>query len=144
MNTELTITTTSNATLTMSSREIAELTGKRHPDVKRDIDTMMDQLGEDVSKFARIYFDSMNRKRAEYRLPKDLTITLVAGYSAVLRHRIVKRWMELEAAAAQPQPAAAVIPDFANPAEPTSAWAYGPQFRPFHPHSGYSHSWVNC
>lgn len=66
----------------MSSREIAELTGKRHPGVKRDIKVVMDQLGEDVSKFARIYFDSMNRQQTEYLLPEDKTITLVAGYSS--------------------------------------------------------------
>ena len=49
-------------TATMSSREIAEITEKRHPDVKRDIEVMLGQLQEDVSKFARIYFDSMNRQ----------------------------------------------------------------------------------
>ncbi len=120
MTTELTIAATSNATLTMSSREIAELTAKEHKNVKRDIETMLQQLGEDTLKFERIFFDSMNRKRAEYRLPKDLTITLVAGYSAVLRHRIVTRWMEFEA---QSQPVAPAIPGSSNRAEAARAWA---------------------
>jgi len=83
--------------LTMSSREIAVLTGKRHPDVARDIGVMFDQLGEDMSSFARIYKDSMNRSQIEYLLDKNLTLTLVSGYSTILRHAIIKRWQELEA-----------------------------------------------
>ena len=37
--------------LTMSSREIAELTGKRHNNVTADIRNMMEQLGEDSLRF---------------------------------------------------------------------------------------------
>lgn len=33
---------------TMSSREIAELTGKRHADVLRDIDRLLETLNEDM------------------------------------------------------------------------------------------------
>ncbi|EPB4209792.1 Rha family transcriptional regulator, partial [Yersinia enterocolitica] len=54
-------TPVSKSVVTMSSREVAELTGKRHTDVKRDIEVMMAQLNEDVSKFAHTYLDSMNR-----------------------------------------------------------------------------------
>lgn len=39
-----------------------------------------------------------------YQLPKDLTLTLVAGYSVPLRHRIVTRWMELEQGAKEKAP----------------------------------------
>lgn len=84
--------------LTMSSREIAELTGKEHRHVMRDIRNMLEQLGEVESKFGRYYIAANGKRNPEYHLPKDLTITLVSGYSPVLRHRIVTRWMELEEA----------------------------------------------
>ncbi|WP_202033927.1 Rha family transcriptional regulator [Rhizobium rhizogenes] len=90
--------------ITMSSREIAELTGKRHPDVKRDIERMLSDLSEDVSKFAHIYLDSMNRDQTEYRLDRDLTETLLLGYSALLRLKVIRRLREMEAALAAPRP----------------------------------------
>lgn len=81
----------------MSSLEIAELTGKRHDNVVRDIRIMLDDLGRgDALKFEAIYLDAYKREKSCFNLPKDLTFTLVAGYSAPLRHKIVTRWMELE------------------------------------------------
>ncbi|SER29623.1 Phage antirepressor protein YoqD, KilAC domain [Rosenbergiella nectarea] len=90
-------------TLTMTSREIAEVTSKRHPDVKRDIEVMFEQLQEDVSKFARIYSDSMNRSQTEYVLDKEHTECLVTGYSAMLRMKVIKRMHELEEKTRVPQ-----------------------------------------
>ena len=90
-------------TATMSSREIAEITDKRHPDVKRDIEVMLGQLQEDVSKFARIYLDSMNRQQTEYLLDKEHTECLITGYSAMLRMKVIKRLHELEEGNRVPQ-----------------------------------------
>lgn len=81
---------------TMSSREIAELTGKRHPDIKRDIEVMFEQLNLDVSNFAHNYFDSLNRQQTEYALDKELSTCLVSGYNVQLRMAIIRRWTELE------------------------------------------------
>ena len=81
---------------TMSSREIAELTGKRHPDVRRDIDNMLFELQIDIRLYAHIYIDSMNRQQTEYLLDKELTETLLTGYSAKLRLAVIRRWRELE------------------------------------------------
>lgn len=89
-------------TLTMSSREIADLTGKEHFHVMRDIREMLAALAEDESKFGGIYLDAYSREQACFNLPKDLTITLVAGYNVQMRHAIVKRWQELEAKQAKP------------------------------------------
>ena len=91
-----------DAPLTMSSREIAELCDKEHRNVVRDIEKMLSDLNFDVLKFEHIYFDSRNRQQREFHLPKDLTITLVAGYKVALRKRIIDRWLELEGAAARP------------------------------------------
>lgn len=104
--------------LTMSSREIAELTGKRHDHVLRDVENMLQELGETSPQFWGELPDTYNRPQRVAFLPKDLTITLVAGYNVQMRHAIVKRWQELEA---QQPPVA--IPDFMNPAEAARAWA---------------------
>lgn len=88
---------------TMSSREIADLTGKQHQHVKRDIEKMLGDLKEDVSSFGRIYLDSMNRQQNEYLLDREHTDCLLTGYSAAMRMAVIKRWRELEA---QAQPVA--------------------------------------
>lgn len=85
-----------NESKTMSTRLISELTEKRHPDVKRDVENMLSQLDLDVSSFAHIYIDTQNRKQTEYLLDEELTMTLVTGYNVVLRNRVIKRWKELE------------------------------------------------
>ena len=82
--------------LTMSSRDIADLTGKRHPDVKRDCEVMFTELELDMSKFAHIYLDTMNRQQTEYLLPKNLVETLITGYSIKLRYQVIQRLHELE------------------------------------------------
>lgn len=86
-----------NDTTTMSSREIAELTGKQHFHVKRDIDVMLSELELDASKFGCIYQDGMNRQQTEYHLDRELTHTLITGYSIPLRNKVIRRWHELEA-----------------------------------------------
>ena len=86
----------------MTSREIADLTGKEHFNVKRDIRSMLDELGIDALSFEGMSQDAYGRPLEIFALPKDLTITLVSGYSVVMRHRIVTRWMELEASRGQP------------------------------------------
>ena len=84
--------------LTMTSREIAELTGKEHRNVLRDLDVLRNQLGELFVGSAQTWTHPQNGQRyPEYVLDKDTTLCLVAGYDAVVRMRIIKRWQELEA-----------------------------------------------
>ena len=82
--------------LTMSSREVSGLTGKRHSDVMRDISVIQDQLGE--RKFAAMssYMDSANRPQPMYIMNHKDVMTLITGYSVKMRVMVIDRWQELE------------------------------------------------
>ena len=99
----------------MSSREIAEICEKQHKHVLTDIRRMLEDLDEveDGRNFGSpqdsekgwkfsTYINSQNKEQPEFLLNFELTMTLVAGYNVVLRNRIIKRWQELEKAAAKP------------------------------------------
>lgn len=93
----LPITNENASTLTMSSREIAELCEKEHRHVARDIEVMFEQLEINHKGYVQIWTHPQNgQSYREFMLPKDLTLTLVAGYSVKLRKRIIDRWLELE------------------------------------------------
>lgn len=84
----------------MSSREIAELTGKQHAHVMRDIREMLTQLyGEGgVSKFGDTHRNEQNGQSYPiFQLPKRETLILVSGYNLTMRAAIIDRWQELEA-----------------------------------------------
>ena len=85
--------------LTMSSREIAELTGKRHDNVMRDIRNMLTATGAPlkIEVVEEINNLGMYVKRKYYLLNKTECLCLLAGYSAKLCAAIVDRWLELEA-----------------------------------------------
>lgn len=88
------------APLTMTSREIAELTGKRHADVMRDIRAMCIDLQNANLRFvckSSTYTGDNDQQYPQYELDKDTSLTLLLGYDAVARMRVVKRWQELEA-----------------------------------------------
>ncbi|MBE0470405.1 MAG: Rha family transcriptional regulator [Methyloprofundus sp.] len=115
-----TLSVLSSQKLTMSSREIAELTGKRHDHVIRDVEKMLSELNLDAPKFGDTYLDSQNRHQRQYVLPKDETICLIAGYNIKARMAIIKRWQELESKTIEP---AFQLPDFTNPIIAARAWA---------------------
>ncbi|NMY31938.1 Rha family transcriptional regulator [Pseudomonas sp. WS 5412] len=98
----------------MSSREIAELTGKRHFHVTTDIEKMLADLKEDATGFRAIYLDSMNREQTEYLLDREHTDCLLTGYSAAMRMVVIKRWRELEEQAARPMTQAEITAANAN------------------------------
>ncbi|TNI33510.1 MULTISPECIES: phage antirepressor KilAC domain-containing protein [Aeromonas] len=83
-----------NSSLTMSSVEIAELTGKEHKNVLADIRKMLVEI-QSAEKPAD-YKDGRGRTQPCLLLTKEESLCLVAGYSATLRMAIIRRWQELE------------------------------------------------
>jgi phage antirepressor YoqD-like protein len=100
------ITGIADTPLTMSSLEIHELTGKRHDHVMRDIRKMLGQLDVAAPQiWGTAFIAGPNGSRREIEianLPRDLTETLITGYSTPLRHAVVVRLRELEAIQARP------------------------------------------
>lgn len=89
--------------LKMSSREIAELTEKQHAHVMRDIQVMLDQLGENAEGYIQIWVHPQNgQEYREFVLDREHTECLVTGYSAVLRMKVIKRLRELESSNSLP------------------------------------------
>lgn len=103
------LTLTEATSLTMSSREIAELTGKRHDNVMADTRKMLLELhGEGgLLNFQDTHRNEQNGQLYPiFRLPKRETLILVSGYNLQMRAKIIDRWQELEAQ----QSAAPAIP----------------------------------
>jgi len=93
------IVTTLNGMPGMSSQEIAEITGKRHKNVLRDIQKMVEEIGSDLSQCQIVETqapDSYGRLQPLTILDKELTFTLLSRYSFKLSRLIVRRWFELE------------------------------------------------
>lgn len=81
---------------TMTSLEIAEVTGKRHFHILRDIDELLKQ-GVDATNFGLInYADKRKRKQRCYQLSYKGVLLLASGYNPILREKIINRWEELE------------------------------------------------
>jgi anti-repressor protein len=81
---------------TMTSREIAEITGKEHKNVKRDIEVLLEQGVDRLNFEPTSYSDGCNRNQPMYMLTKKGCYILASGYSALLREKIINRWEELE------------------------------------------------
>ena len=80
----------------ISSNEIAELTGKRHDNVTRDIENQLKTLGLGLLKFEGTYINAQGKRLKCYLLDREQTEILVTGYSIPLRAKVIKRLHELE------------------------------------------------
>ncbi len=90
----------SDGPLTMTSREIAELTGKEHDNVRRDIKNLAESLS--LSFEEKPEPSDGGRPAKVYVLAKRETLILVSGYNVTMRAKIIDRWQELEAQVADP------------------------------------------
>lgn len=98
---------------TMSSREIAELTAKRHDHVCRDIELLNVTLVEEsLPKVGEsIYTADNGQSYREFLLTQEQTIDLMTGYNRNLRIRINRRWQELENQVSASSPVTPTLPN---------------------------------
>src|SRR5690625_3957501 len=83
----------------MTSLDIAEITGKRHADVMRDVRKEIDELGREIGQriFAQSsYINRQNKEQPCYQFGKDGAMQLSLKYDAKTRYRVIKRIEELE------------------------------------------------
>lgn len=83
---------------TITSREIAELTGREHKNVMRDIRVLLDQGVSQLNFEPSEYTNDRGKIYECYKLTKKGCLILASGYDAVLREKIINRWEELEVA----------------------------------------------
>lgn len=89
------------ATITMSTVDIAELTGKRHDNVMRKAKELADKGIINATQIEERY--NNNNIRMVYHLNKTESLNLVANLSPEFTARIIDRWQALENQTALPQ-----------------------------------------
>ena len=93
-----------NSEKTMSSKRIAEKTGKLHSHVLRDIRNMVDEL--DNPNVDHLNYREIKDSRgytAEVLLNERLSLCLASGYSIKLRMMIIDDWASMKTQAQLPQ-----------------------------------------
>lgn len=86
--------------LTMSSRQIAEFTDKKHSNVMRDIREMYESLGI-IDQLKTEFVERINNlgyavKEPVYHLDEEMTLTLVTGYDVKRRMIVIQEWKRLK------------------------------------------------
>lgn len=85
-----------NDILSMTSLEIAKLTGKQHSHVLVDIDNMFISLEINWVVFTTEYKDASGKRNRMYNLDRENCEILISWYSPKLRQAIIRRWRQLE------------------------------------------------
>ena len=111
---------------TMTSLEIAELTGKPHNDVMKAIRKMEDAWAKTCGGKFSLTSRTINQPNGGtrevpcYNLTKTECLYIATKFNDEARAKLVLRWEELERERKQ---APVALPDFTNPAEAARAWA---------------------
>ena len=107
---------------TMTSLEIAKVTGRNHKDVMRSIREMEEAwVKVNGRKFALVeYKDAKGEMRPCYSLGKTECLYIATKFNDEARAKLVLRWEELEN---QTRKNEIIMPNFSNPAEAARAWA---------------------
>lgn len=89
---------TLSASMTMGTKEIADLLGKNHSDIKRSAERLFEAgaIGDGQPMAEREFKTEMGNSYIEYLLGKIDSITLVAQNCPKFTASLVKRWDELE------------------------------------------------
>lgn len=91
------------AAVGMSSVAIAQVTGKKHMHIMRDIRELLEQ-GVSQSNFGLAeYIDQQGKTRPCYQLTRKGCLILASGYNALLREKIIDRLEALELARRKPR-----------------------------------------
>ncbi|HIA1615591.1 TPA: Rha family transcriptional regulator [Salmonella enterica] len=107
----------------MGSRKIAEVTGKQHKHVVRDILAMLEQLQIYSPELDSIDFKGFIVKSKEHNgrqvtdeilLNESLSMTLVTGYDAKRRLALIEQWQAMKLELEQPRPV--ILPPPVQPA----------------------------
>jgi phage antirepressor YoqD-like protein len=88
-----------NSSGMMSSKRIAEKTGKRHDHVLRDIKNMISDLEKDSPVLGDVDYQTFIDERgytSEVLLNERLSLCLASGYSISLRMMIIDDWAEMK------------------------------------------------
>jgi len=89
-----------NLKLQMTSREVADLTGKRHENILTDIEKILESLNAaglefQPSEHLDTYKDPTGRSLKQYRLNKQLTMTLVTKYDDARRYAVTGSFLTI-------------------------------------------------
>lgn len=109
---------TKKASITMSSREIAELVEARHDSVKRTVERLQDKGLIQLTPLVEVK-NHLGQTVLEYQLIKRDTYVVVAQLCPEFTARLVDRWQELE----NQQNPTVLLPNFNDPVAAARAWA---------------------
>lgn len=104
----------------MTSLQIAEVTGKNHKDVLRDIRNLIERGASERNFAPGDYKDKNNQARPMYSLTPKGCLILASGYDVVLREKIIDKLEEYQQ---KERTSMLTLPNFSNPAEAARAWA---------------------